>query len=892
MNSIFLSKRKSSAKRAYSSWTLAVSVSTALCISGCFSNSETQRNRDSDESRGSHPSNQTAVSPTSLVRKSEIQSLNYDKPSIAPGESISAAIHVEITVDRDALLNQEFLYGADLQYSSAYTAQLDLFQQSMAIGHIPARFRIVGNELQLVADNKRLYASAVNHPEQLLSRYKILARSEGTPATETAAAKPATLTLSGANSGLILSEIFAGATEGTLRGSITNPEAGRPPRDLWIRSFDYVSEGNYLLQQTSVVMDDGTIAEFMESVFPRSTLNPGLNFETFEMNPNHPVGATEGPVARYRMLAGEKNFKGEKAVSYAQHFDISQSADGSGGTIDYYVTRNIPDEFMEPVQLAVEGWNRYFINMKDVSRKIMQFKGRLPEGIHLGDPRFNVINWDSREVAGAAYESQASDPATGRQSHSLIYMPAAWLYIGNKYWEHGQYSDSKIGSVSKQALAQLGGSLRAARVACLRDTSEVTEVLESGRLDAEEISVFGIQMLKQTLFHEVGHSLGLGHNFKGSLNYVYGLPDNLFSTSIMDYNDYEAERQTFGDIHSWNGPLLEYDRQIISTLYNHGKDVKETDPVLPACADEEADNELGGVDPLCTRYDIENDPTFSIYTAYDRITREKIDGDITLAQALDRVGVALITPEAIQSIKTQEDFARFFVKLAVSLTGSMRFYFVNAKTSLAKVVATNMKSLLMFAPDVLPQPYDEAEMRERIFGGVQIAATFGALPPAVTQALARVAQKTSDAMVQAPLFQAMKSDLRDAQFAGLKSIMEKIGPAFEGDVAQGLPKMRTVILASLRRHPEVPYFLGNLGKDHRDYETDIIAILSSALLDVNRTAPERVYAAASLMTFKGRITGDKTIRKTRNSIVRERNQAQSNEERESAELILTVMRLI
>ncbi|MEO5971090.1 MAG: hypothetical protein ABIQ95_14270, partial [Bdellovibrionia bacterium] len=273
---------------------------TTLMVSGCFSPSENQHAKR--KSINQSPNNQTSLLTANLlVQRSEIRSFDYDKPSIAPGESLSAAIQVAITVDRDALLRQEFLYGADLQYSSHYTEELALFQQSMAIGHIPARFRIVGNELQLVADNKRLYASAVNHPEQLLSRYRILGQTEASAGTQTAPAKPATLTLSGANSGLILSEIFAGATVGSPRGSFTNPEAGKPPRDLWIRSFDYISEGNYLLQQTSVVMHDGTIAEFMESVFPRSTLNPGQDFEAFPMDPSHPTGADEGPVARYRM---------------------------------------------------------------------------------------------------------------------------------------------------------------------------------------------------------------------------------------------------------------------------------------------------------------------------------------------------------------------------------------------------------------------------------------------------------------------------------------------------------------------------------------------------------------------------------------------------------------
>ncbi|WP_273890875.1 hypothetical protein, partial [Serratia liquefaciens] len=37
--------------------------------------------------------------------------------------------------------------------------------------------------------------------------------------------------------------------------------------------------------------------------------------------------------------------------------------------------------------------------------------------------------------AGAAYESQNADPETGIQSHSMIYIPYAWVNIGKDYWK-------------------------------------------------------------------------------------------------------------------------------------------------------------------------------------------------------------------------------------------------------------------------------------------------------------------------------------------------------------------------------------------------------------------------------------------------------------------------
>jgi hypothetical protein len=68
--------------------------------------------------------------------------------------------------------------------------------------------------------------------------------------------------------------------------------------------------------------------------------------------------------------------------------------------------------------------------------------------------------------------------------------------------------------------------------------------------------------------------------------------------------------------------------------------------------------------------------------------------------------------------------------------------------------------------------------------------------------------------------------------------------------------------------------------------------LSKATLDTSRTLPERIYGALSLMSFKGRqSSGDKVIKHTRSGLSLERSQAKTNEERENADMIYSVMKL-
>ncbi|MGZ6371701.1 MAG: hypothetical protein ACXWPM_13165, partial [Bdellovibrionota bacterium] len=228
--------------------------------------------------------------------KPAVQNIEVKKDQPRPDArgGVTDSFIAKMTVDKAAFLSQEFLYGADLQYSSLYDDDMDLYNQSLAIGSIPARFRISDDELQLVADNRRLYPSDVNHPEQVLTRFKIYAQTE------------TTLTISGANSSVFLAQVFEGSHTDT-KGALVNP-AGKPPRDHWIRSFDYDPKGNYLLQQSSIQMDDkkGSIAEIMESIYPRENTKPGKDFQKFQMDPEDPIGASDGPANRYRFLPGEK----------------------------------------------------------------------------------------------------------------------------------------------------------------------------------------------------------------------------------------------------------------------------------------------------------------------------------------------------------------------------------------------------------------------------------------------------------------------------------------------------------------------------------------------------------------------------------------------------------
>ncbi len=815
-----------------------------------------------------------AVKPpadTPIVRKSVQYNVAANKPSATTTESSGDAIEVILTLDKARILGREFIYNLDLQYSSQFDEGMNLYTQSEVVGNTPVVFRIMHNSLELVTDNKLKFPSDNNHPEDVIGRFRILEQTDST------------ITVSGLNSANYLASQV---------GPIDDDSKAITYLDHWIRSFEFDPNGNYLLQQTSLKLSDGkSIVEFMESIYPRETLVAGKLFKKFEMDPSDPAGGSEGEVARFRFLAGDSvtlhDQTSEKKLAYAQHYDISPKADGTPGTIDWYVTPNIPDEYIAPVKEAVEGWNRYFVKMKGIERPVMHFLGKLPANLHIGDPRYNVINWDSRLIAGAAYESQASDPESGRQSHSLIYMPAAWLKIGSDYWTKGIGSDA----IANGTAPALGKGVRASQnLKCARDIMDAARIMTSGRVLESELKDFGVQLLKQTLFHEVGHALGFAHNFAGSLSYDPADAKSMFSSSIMDYNDYELERAAFSAVDSADGPLLEYDRQLMSALYNEGKDIATSDATLPACNDAESDNEDGGVDPLCIRYDIEKDPTASITMAVRRIEEAQIDArNITLSQALGRITDLSLAEPRVLGAQKKEDVEKLRKQFAAALKGSLDFYIVSDVAALARTVRTNIRSLYEMGFE-LPEGYRAQKMRETVFGGIVKILSMKEVPAAPKKAFEQAAQAGLARIVATPyakgLSEADRTQLADESSKTFASTLE----GFEQD-SSGLAAGRAKVIAALARHSAVDFYVGKTGDAVVDYEQNVVSLLADITASTSRSTAERIAAASALATYRGRMIGNSAIKAISEKLQAERVTAVSNDARRTIEKIVKALGL-
>ncbi len=308
--------------------------------------------------------------------------------------------------------------------------------------------------------------------------------------------------------------------------------------------------------------------------------------------------------------------------------------------IVYWLDKNIPPKYRAAVSAGVTEWNKAFekIGFKNAIEARQQPDDADWDNM---DAVHASIRWFVGADVGFAIGPSRDDPRSGEILDADIGMSDVFARGARRFivedvgmssearlaqlmqnWQQGSAARGEAGvrqdvcTYAQEAAAEMDFAL------------DMLEARGDIAPDGPEAEAFVQGVITDTIMHEVGHTLGLKHNFKASTTITQAqLQDKAFteaqgiSGSVMDYNAYnvalQGERQ--GAIN--NRALGAYDYWAVEYAYKPLDAATETaelakiaarstEPALAYADDADAGGfgPTDGLDPLVNRFDLGDDP--------------------------------------------------------------------------------------------------------------------------------------------------------------------------------------------------------------------------------------------------------------------------------------------
>jgi hypothetical protein len=295
--------------------------------------------------------------------------------------------------------------------------------------------------------------------------------------------------------------------------------------------------------------------------------------------------------------------------------------------IVYWIDRNVPEQYRGAVRDGILEWNKAFerLGFKDAIKVEIQ---PADADWSTSDARHATVRWFAGTDPGFAIGPSRTDPRTGEILDADVAIPENWARIQRRFVREDLGTASVWPALDAYKTAP-GFDPRA----CTFASDALAEMqfgldllLERGDIapDSPEAEAFVLASLKDVTMHEVGHTLGLRHNFRSSTVYPLDkLSDPEFTAanglagSVMDYSPVNlalsGERQgqffqsTLGPYDFW---AIEYAYRPLDAAVETAELARiaargASDPLLAFSSDEES---AAGLDPAASQFDASADP--------------------------------------------------------------------------------------------------------------------------------------------------------------------------------------------------------------------------------------------------------------------------------------------
>lgn len=304
--------------------------------------------------------------------------------------------------------------------------------------------------------------------------------------------------------------------------------------------------------------------------------------------------------------------------------------------IVYWIDRSVPHEFRKWVKEGIEGWNKAFEAAGFKNAIVAKEAPENDPTWSAEDVRYSTVRWTAAHRMGYAIGPSEVDPRTGEILNADVLISSTfvrgWLFDYEEMTPKGAMSrfrslyhlDSPAipGAAEHRCLAEMGMAHQLSVASAV-----LAGTAPGGGMPDEYLG----EAIRELILHEVGHTLGLRHNFRGSGSIdADRLHDrdytrlNGVATSVMDYNPVNLSVDPKKQGHWFNPEPGAYDLWAITYAYSvpeggpaatpeaelpHLEKIarRSGEPLLAYGTDE--DNWLGpfAVDPLTSAWELGDD---------------------------------------------------------------------------------------------------------------------------------------------------------------------------------------------------------------------------------------------------------------------------------------------